>query len=52
MPASTPATNPSHVLPGEITGASLWRPTARPTKNAAVSATKTVKSTAMTAQKP
>ena len=49
---AVPKTKPSHVLPGEIAGASLCRPSARPPKYAAVSSAKIASSTASATTKP
>ena len=43
---------PSQVLPGEMRGASLWRPTALPTKRAAESAVMIVVSSSISTQGP
>ena len=50
--ATVPPTNPSHVLPGEIVGASLWRPSTRPTTYASVSPAHTASSTVNAASRP
>src|SRR5438105_2244289 len=50
--AALPATKPSHVLPGERTGASRCRPMSRPTRYAALSAAQTAMRTVNAARCP
>ena len=50
--AATPAKKPSHVLPGDMIAASLWRPISRPAKYAAVSAAQTASRTVKIASRP
>ena len=50
--AANPTTKPSHVFPGDMIAASLWRPKRRPAKYAAVSPAHTANSTVKIASLP